>query len=313
MVDVDTMRVRTALALPAQWRYAVAAMLRKRRSPFPATRRIFYVTTISHDQGRVGGFAPRLNKRFAPAAPDNDAREGRMTESATRRIYDLWSKVYDASFGVMVQRRQALAVRQFDFRSGQRVLDIGVGTGLTLPCYPREVHVVGLDLSAGMLARANQKCRDMKLDHCHLLRTDAMLPPFKPRSFDHVMISHTISVVSEPERLLQWARTLIRPGGRIILLNHFLSTNPLIARIERLLNPLCTKLGWRSDLSLETLLGDVDLEVQYCVKRTVMDVWWIVVLQHRAESPAPMNNRVSVQPVSAAIAMPAPMALAAAP
>ena len=201
-----------------------------------------------------------------------------MDEASTSRVYDLWSKVYDRSFGLLVARRQARAVEQMRLRPGDRVLDLGVGTGMTLGLYPRDVTVMGMDLSAGMLSRAADKCQDEQLDHCRLVRGDALLPPFAPASFDHVMISHTISVVSDPAGLLNWATRLLKPGGQIILLNHFQSAQPVVATIEKVLNPLVMKLGWRSDLSLEAALRGTQLNVEYCFKTNLIDLWRIVVL-----------------------------------
>ena len=201
-----------------------------------------------------------------------------MDETSTSRVYDWWSKIYDHTFGLLVARRQARAVEQLRLRRGDHVLDLGVGTGMTLGLYPHHVKVVGMDLSTGMLRRAAEKCRDERLNHCQLVRGDAMLPPFAPASFDHVMISHTISVVSDPARLLNWAARLLKPGGQIVLLNHFQSANPVVATMEKVFNPLFMKLGWRSDLSLEAALRGTNLNVEYCFKTNLFDLWRIVVL-----------------------------------
>ena len=201
-----------------------------------------------------------------------------MTETETSQCYDIWSRIYDRTFGALVHTRQRRALEQLRPASGQRILDIGVGTGMTLRHYPRDIRVVGLDLSAGMLAKAVHKIRREVLDQCQLVKGDAMQPPFADHSFDHIMISHTISVVSDPSRLLRWAWRLLKPGGRIVVLNHFLSTHAAIARFERMINPLCVRIGWRSDLSLEQCLRRVDLHVQYRFKVSLLDFWQIVVL-----------------------------------
>ena len=202
----------------------------------------------------------------------------RMKEPATRRCYDLWAGFYDRTFGALVHKRQRVALQQLNPQPGDRILDLGVGTGMTLEHYRRDVTVVGLDLSMGMLAKANTKRRELGLEHCHLVQADAMLPPFAESSFDHVMITHTVSVVSDPPRLMRWAQRLVKPGGQIIVLNHFRSSNPLIGGLEKLANPLCVKIGWRSDLSLEDCIGDADLHVAYRFKVSTIDLWQIVVL-----------------------------------
>jgi len=202
-----------------------------------------------------------------------------MREDVTSKTYDIWSKVYDHSFGALVRRRQLRAVEQLQTEPGDRVLDLGVGTGLTLGHYADDVTVMGMDLSMGMLRKAKAKCDEHGLKHCHLIQGDAMLPPFADESFDHVIITHVISVVSDPAKLLQWAQRLVKPGGRVVVLNHFQSTNRVIGWLEKVLNPLFVKIGWKSDLALEDLLVGVEMDVEYCFKMSLIDIWRIVVLR----------------------------------
>lgn len=204
--------------------------------------------------------------------------QARMAEPTTGTLYDLWAKIYDHSFGALVHRRQIMAIEQLRAQPGERVLDIGVGTGMTLRHYPKDITVVGMDLSGGMLSKAALKVAEDGLTQCRLVQADAMMPPFADESFDHIVISHTISVVSDPQKLVNWARRLLKPGGRIIVLNHFMSPNKMVGWFERVLNPLCVKIGWRSDLSLEECFGDSDLHVQYRFKMAAFDFWQIVVL-----------------------------------
>jgi len=178
-----------------------------------------------------------------------------------------------------VQKRQRHAMAQLPLKPGDRVLDLGVGTGMTMPMYPRDVKVVGMDLSGGMLNLAAAKHQAMKLDHCLLVQADAMAPPFAEQSFDHVLISHTIGVVRDPMRVLQWAAALVRPEGRVVVLNHFKSSRPLVAAVENALNPVCMRIGWRSNLPLESLLRGPDLDLEYCFRIRLADLWKIVVLR----------------------------------
>lgn len=201
-----------------------------------------------------------------------------MNEAETTRIYDFWAWSYDATFGRLVHTRQCRAVEELRLRPGQRILDLGIGTGMTLQQYRDDVTIVGVDLSAGMLAKAAKKAKEHDLRHCQLVQADAMRPPFAERSFDHVIMTHTVSVVSDPAALMAWARRLVKPGGRIVILNHFQSTLRPMAWLESAMNPLFVKLGWRSNLSLEECLTGTGLEVLYQYKLSLVDVWQIVVL-----------------------------------
>lgn len=210
-----------------------------------------------------------------------DKLNKKMEEQSTGKLYDLWAGVYDHTFGALVHRRQTRAIQELRAKPGERVLDLGVGTGLSLVKYPAGTSVVGVDLSAGMLDKARKRLSEAAeagRGSVALAQADAMNTPFADASFDHVMISHVISVVSDPNRLLREAKRLLKPGGRIVVLNHFQSASPAVALAEGVLNPVFVKIGWRSDLTLEECIADLNLDVKYHFKLSTVDFWQIVVL-----------------------------------
>jgi phosphatidylethanolamine/phosphatidyl-N-methylethanolamine N-methyltransferase len=201
-----------------------------------------------------------------------------MQEASTRRIYDIQSKVYDKTFGKLVQRRIARAIEHIDIRDTDKVLDVGVGTGGALQYYPRRGRIYGIDLSSGMLKKAQAKITELGMDHATILQADAMHLPFADDSFDHLFISHVITVVSNPYRLIRECQRVLKPGARIVMVNHFQSTNRFIAMLEKWLCPLCTKLGWRSDLPLNDLVVRTGVQVDYRYKLESIDLWETVVI-----------------------------------
>ena len=213
-----------------------------------------------------------------------------MQETSTRKIYDVHAMFYDATFGRLVRRRIERAIHHMNIADGDRVLDLGIGTGVSLNFYPRHANLVGVDLSGGMLREARKKIREMNLDRFFVFQANALQLPFADSSFDHIFISHVISVVSDPVMLVREAQRVAKPGARIVIVNHFQSTNRFIALVEKWLCPLCTKLGWRSDLALQDLIRNTGVEVDYRYKLESIDLWETVVIT---------NNKSAVAAVAA--------------
>jgi phosphatidylethanolamine/phosphatidyl-N-methylethanolamine N-methyltransferase len=210
-----------------------------------------------------------------------------MQESSTRLIYDFHSRFYDATFGRLVKRRIARAISHMNIRETDRILDLGIGTGVSLNYYPNRGQIVGVDLSAGMLRQARQKIAERGLSHAHVFQANALQLPFADSTFDHVFISHVISVVSDPIQLIREAQRVARPDARIVIVNHFQSTNRFVALLEKWLCPLCTKLGWRSDLALQDLIRGTGVEIDYRYKLESIDLWETVVITNSKSAVSP--------------------------
>lgn len=202
-----------------------------------------------------------------------------MQEANTKKIYDIHSMFYDATFGRLVKRRIERAINHMNVQPDDTTLDLGIGTGVSLNFYPTDRgRVIGVDLSAGMLREARKKIRERGLDNMFVFQANALELPFADSTFDHVFISHVISVVSDPVQLVREAQRVAKEGARIVIVNHFQSTNRFIALFEKWLCPLCTKLGWRSDLALQDLVRRTGVEVDYRYKLESIDLWETVVI-----------------------------------
>ena len=215
-----------------------------------------------------------------------------MQESSTKRIYDIHSLFYDATFGRLVRRRIARAIGHMNVAPTDLVLDLGIGTGVSLNYYPHQGKIIGIDLSSGMLREARKKVREQGRTNTMVFPADAMRLPFADDSFDHVFISHVISVVSDPYRLVQEAQRVAKPGARIVIVNHFQSTNRFIALVEKWLCPLCTKLGWRSDLALQDLVRRTGAEIDYRYKLESIDLWETVVMTNNKSALVTLGGKM---------------------
>lgn len=209
-----------------------------------------------------------------------------MEEKTTRNIYNVWSYFYDMFWPTIVHRRTTRAIAQMHIRPGERVLDVGVGTGLALASYPRHARVTGIDLSEGMLRHARRRVHQDRMTWVNLALGNALELPFPTNTFDHVLLSHVITVVSDPVKLLEETQRVAKPGGQIVIINHFRSGNRLVAMIEQLLCPLCQHLGWRSDLCLQELISQTGLEVDFRYKLDHVDLFQTVFITNRAARPA---------------------------
>src|SRR5437867_6870811 len=199
-----------------------------------------------------------------------------MDAAKVERVYSSYAKVYDHIFGKIFHDGREHAVRLLNLSLGERVLEVGVGTGLGLPSYPRSCEIVGIDLSDGMLNKCRQRIDVYGLKHVTVMRMDAGAMEFADDSFDAVMAAYVVTAVPDYRKVMLEMIRVCKPGGRIILLNHFSNGNPVIAALEKFISPLCKQLGWRTDLSLATVLDGTLLTVIHKQKVNPLRFWHLV-------------------------------------
>ncbi|MFQ5904449.1 MAG: class I SAM-dependent methyltransferase [Candidatus Binatia bacterium] len=194
-----------------------------------------------------------------------------------KKIYSGYSNIYDLIFKRFFYPRQRHVIESLNIQPQQRLLDVGVGTGLTLDLYPQHCYVTGIDLSSKMLQKAGKKVQKNGYPHIDLLEMDATHLTFPDNTFDYVVATFVMSVVPDPIRVLSEMKRVTKKDGKIIIVNHFLSKNRFLAKIEEFISPLCTKIGWRSDLPLDYLVeeGGLDIDMKYKMRK--LDLWKVVL------------------------------------
>jgi len=151
-----------------------------------------------------------------------------MAEPHESRVYSDLAHLYDSVFGRAFVDHEQQVIESLSFRPGQQVLEVGVGTGISLGAYPPYVRVIGIDPSTDMLAHAIAKIQGNGVGHIDLRKGDAQEVEFPDNSFDWVTSFHVMTVVSQPRRMMNEMVRVCRPGGRIVLVSHFASPNPFL-------------------------------------------------------------------------------------
>ena len=181
----------------------------------------------------------------------------------TLRTYRLFAGSYDVVFGPIFHPGRKAAVRVANDRPNQRILEVGVGTGLLLPHFRRDARVVGIDVSKEMLAKARRRVARLQLPQIEaLLEMNAEATSFEDSSFDAVLALYVASVVPNPERFVAEMRRVCKPGGTIVIVNHFTSANPVMRWLEGRLARLAKHIGFHSDFPLESFVRAGRLDVR---------------------------------------------------
>ncbi|MBN8997775.1 MAG: class I SAM-dependent methyltransferase [Rhizobiales bacterium] len=176
--------------------------------------------------------------------------------------YQRWAPIYDFVFGAITRPSIKAAVGIVNRMGPSRVIEVGVGTGIALPYYEREHRVVGIDLSPDMLKRAEERvARDGLRQVEGLIEMDAGSLVFEDGAFDAAVAMFVMSVVPEPEKVLAEMARVVRPGGRIVVVNHFAVEGGIRGAFEKWLSRFGRRLGWHPDFKVERVMGRGDLKL----------------------------------------------------
>jgi len=192
------------------------------------------------------------------------------------RVYEKQAGWYDLWFGPTLHHGRLVAIERMGIGPGDRLLEVGVGTGINARLYPRNCLVTGIDLSSQMLEKARARVQRQGLRNIRLLEMDAAHLTFADDSFDIVYAPYVISVVPDPVQVVREMRRVCRPGGKIIVVNHFRSPNPILSCLERAMSPFTVHLGFKSDLDLPGFLAQADLQPISIEKVNFPRLWSLV-------------------------------------
>lgn len=207
-----------------------------------------------------------------------------MHAQAAKEAYRRYAPVYDTIFGPVLQPGRNVVMRALDCQPGERVLEVGVGTGLSLPMYPASVRITGIDVSREMLDKARARVERRGLTNIEaLLEMNAESMAFPDGSFDRVVAMYVVSVVDNPARVLHELQRVCRPGGEIFIVNHVRSSNPILGAIEKGLAGFSSKLGFHPDFELKQMVnGSAKLE-----EIATVNFLWKVLRLKNAGIPVP--------------------------
>jgi phosphatidylethanolamine/phosphatidyl-N-methylethanolamine N-methyltransferase len=226
---------------------------------------LFEPTSSPQDDELIGSDA--ATRALSVTAVENDFVNG---------VYDKLANVYDFTFGPTLHPGRVQAIQRMGIGPGDRVLEVGVGTGINASLYPRGCAVTGIDLSSSMLEKARERIARKDIRNVRLLEMDAARMTFADNTFDIVYAPYLISVVPDPVAVAQEMRRVCRYGGRIIFLNHFRSPNALLAWMERAISPFTVHIGFKSDLDLPAFLAQAELKPVSIEKVNVPRIWSLV-------------------------------------
>ncbi len=210
---------------------------------------------------RTAPFLERIAGKFNGRTSGRIGKR-RLDKRSVQAAYAGWAPVYDMFFDASVGWGRRAAVKRINNLSGS-VLEVGVGTGLSLPDYRPDLSVTGIDLSGEMLARAHKKVKSRSLGHVvGLSQMDASALAFPNATFDVAVAMYVMTVVPDAPSVMRELVRVVKPGGRIIVVSHFAADKGVRASVERHLSGFAKRLGWHPDFRREQLTATQGLTLK---------------------------------------------------
>ena len=205
-------------------------------------------------------------------------------EAHESKLYGEFAPLYDKVFGKIFYNRLEYVIENLGIPPGAKVLEVGAGTGTSFPAYPSHCEITGVDLAPDMLARARQKIEENHWSHLTVMEMNALDLKFPDNTFDFVMAFHVVTVVPDPVRMIEEAKRVCKPGGRIVIVNHFTSEAPVLGSVTQALDPLTRWLGWRTDLRLKPFIRTTGLRVERIYKLSKASLYTVLICRKEAQT-----------------------------
>ena len=211
-------------------------------------------------------------------------------EAHESKLYGEFAPLYDKIFGKIFYNRLEHVIENLGIPPGAKVLEVGAGTGTSFPAYPPHCEIIGVDLAPDMLARARQKIQENGWTHIKVMEMNALDLEFPDNTFDYVMAFHVVTVVPDPVRMIAEAKRVCKPGGRIVIVNHFTSEVPLLGSLTQALDPITRWLGWRTDLRLTPFIENTGLTVERSYKLSKTSLYNVLICRKGVRSLNPTRE-----------------------
>jgi len=194
----------------------------------------------------------------------------------TTKIYSLYSHFYDSFFGAIFHPGLRAASELMNIQPGEKVLEVGIGTGMSLSLYPDNVEVVGIDISQDMIKQAGEKKQRMGYTNVRLCITDAAEMGFKNNYFDKVIASHSITVIPQPSKTLKELKRVCKENAEFFFLNYSGSDDNIVARIEKAWSPIRSRLGLGKAIDLEGLLQKANFKIDFKNRVNILKLFQLI-------------------------------------